>query len=578
MAKQDISVRQLVDKVLSGELSLPEMQRRYVWTSTKVRDLLDSLYRGYPSGAILVWETDNVQDNRDVQISGINKTPFSTKLLLLDGQQRLTSLTAVISGKPIVVRNKQRPIEILFNLEHPENEYDETEIMETEDDDSEDSMTYEDNGDDELEEDEDEPSMIMEELRKRAFVVSTKSLKNDPRWISVSDIFTSTDSKLLKPLKIDSENDKWDFYSRRINNVRKIVDYQYVMQILDRNLPYEEVTEIFVRVNSLGVKLRGSDLALAQITSRWKGFLKELEKFSAQFKGNDEYLHDTGIMVKTLISFATGQSKYKTVARIGLQDLQDAWVKTQKGLMFAINLIRNNVRAENLNLLSSPFLLIPIAQFAFKKNEQLSEADQKKLLLWFYVAHMKGRYSRGSSETLLDSDLNVLKQQGDLDQLLSILKLQVREFNVSEEDLVYRNRRSPLFTFLFFILKQNGVKDWFNGIAVSEKTAGSSHALQFHHIFPKALLKKSNYETKEINEIANLAFIGGKTNRKISMKEPSDYLEDIIQNFGEQVLSSQLIPMERELWKVENFRQFLSKRRSLIANALNSYVNELSKF
>lgn len=578
MAKQDISVRQLVDKVLSGELSLPEMQRRYVWTSTKVRDLLDSLYRGYPSGAILVWETDNVQDNRDVQISGVSKTPFNTKLLLLDGQQRLTSLTAVIKGKPIVVRNKQRPIEILFNLEHPENEYDETEIMETEDDDGEDPLMDEDNGDDELDEDEEEISVIMEELRKRAFVVSTKSLKNDPRWISVSDVFTLTDSKLLKPLKIDSENEKWDFYSKRINNVRKIVDYQYVMQILDRNLPYEEVTEIFVRVNSLGVKLRGSDLALAQITSRWKGFLKELEKFSTQFKGNDEYLHDTGIMVKTLISFATGQSKYKTVSRIGLQELQDAWVKTQRGLLFAINLIRNNVRAENLNLLSSPFLLIPIAHLALKKNEQLSETDQKKLLLWFYVAHMKGRYSRGSSETLLDSDLNVLRQQDDLEQLLSILKLQVREFNVSEEDLVFRNRRSPLFTFLFFILKQNGVKDWFNGIAISEKTAGTPHALQFHHIFPKAVLKKSLYDRKEINEIANLAFIGGKTNRNISMKDPSDYLEDIVQKFGEHVLTSQFIPMERQLWKVENFRQFLSKRRGLIANAINSYVNELSKF
>ena len=95
MAKQDISVRQLVDKVLSGELSLPEMQRRYVWTSVKVRDLLDSLYREYPSGTILVWENDQIKNDRQLQIKGAIKTTLDSKLLLLDGQQRLTSLTAI---------------------------------------------------------------------------------------------------------------------------------------------------------------------------------------------------------------------------------------------------------------------------------------------------------------------------------------------------------------------------------------------------------------------------------------------------------------------------------------------------
>jgi uncharacterized protein with ParB-like and HNH nuclease domain len=108
MAKQDISIRQLVDKVLRGDLTLPEMQRRYVWTAVKVRDLLDSLYREYPSGSILVWETDQIQNDREFQIDDVAKTTLSGKLLLLDGQQRITSLTAILSGSPITVRNKRK--------------------------------------------------------------------------------------------------------------------------------------------------------------------------------------------------------------------------------------------------------------------------------------------------------------------------------------------------------------------------------------------------------------------------------------------------------------------------------------
>lgn len=282
MPKQDISVKQLVSKVTSRELALPEMQRRYVWTAVKVRDLLDSLYRGYPSGAILVWEADPSMDDRSLQVSGVSANPLSGRLLLLDGQQRLTSLTAILTGSPIVVRNKRKPIEILFNLDHPDFLMAE-DVTEVDDDDDEDDD----------DEDGDEEFGLAEELRRRTFVVGTRTLKNDPHWISVSDVFRKSESQLLKPLEINSDDPEWDKYTERIRNLKKIEDYQYVMQILDKNLSYEEVTEIFVRVNSLGAKLRGSDLALAQITSKWKGFIGEIDTFSKEFENNSDYLMDT---------------------------------------------------------------------------------------------------------------------------------------------------------------------------------------------------------------------------------------------------------------------------------------------
>src|SRR5580704_19750831 len=119
MQKIDTDVGKLVSMIEGGELRLPEMQRRYVWPATRVRDLLDSLYRGYPSGAILVWETDREMPSRDLAVSQAS-SPFAGHKLLLDGQQRLTSLSAIVRGEPVVVRLRKKAIDILFNLDHPE--------------------------------------------------------------------------------------------------------------------------------------------------------------------------------------------------------------------------------------------------------------------------------------------------------------------------------------------------------------------------------------------------------------------------------------------------------------------------
>src|SRR6202166_2836108 len=132
MAKAEATVEELVSMIERGELRLPEMQRRYVWRSTRVRDLMDSLYRGYPSGAILLWDTDESVPLQEFAVSqAVN--PYQSTRLLLDGQQRLTSLSAVIRGEPVCVRGRRRPLELLFNLEHPEQLAFVTEVNEEQD-------------------------------------------------------------------------------------------------------------------------------------------------------------------------------------------------------------------------------------------------------------------------------------------------------------------------------------------------------------------------------------------------------------------------------------------------------------
>src|SRR5688572_17462992 len=174
MAKAEATVEELVGMIERGELRLPEMQRRYVWRSPRVRDLLDSLYRGYPSGAILLWESDNSVPLQDFSVEQ-KGNPYQSTRLLLDGQQRLTSLSAVIRGEPVTVRGRKRPIEILFNLEHPEELALITEVFEDVDNDGEDD----DVDDEEVDANEDE---LQKRFNKMTFLVSTRKIESLPHW------------------------------------------------------------------------------------------------------------------------------------------------------------------------------------------------------------------------------------------------------------------------------------------------------------------------------------------------------------------------------------------------------------
>lgn len=170
MAKAEAAVEELASMIERGELRLPEMRRQYLWRSTCVRDLLDSLHRGYPSGAILPWETDEAVPLQSFAVSQ-SANPCQSTRLLLDGQQRLTSLSAVISGSPVSVRGCVRPIELLFNLDHPEQL---AVIKETDEGEDDDTQLVGDDSDS----DEDE---LRRRFNKMTFVVATRKLEQLPQ-------------------------------------------------------------------------------------------------------------------------------------------------------------------------------------------------------------------------------------------------------------------------------------------------------------------------------------------------------------------------------------------------------------
>jgi hypothetical protein len=569
MAKAEATVEELVSKIERGELRLPEMQRRYVWRSSRVRDLLDSLYRGYPSGAILIWETDEVVPQQSFAVEQ-QSNPYAKTQLLLDGQQRLTSLSAVIRGKPVQVNGRVRPIELLFNLEHPDALPFVTEV----DDNNIDAPEYSDDGEEPIDE---EADATEDELQKRfdkmTFVVSTRKLEQLPQWVKVSDVFAGTydNNYFLKRAGVTSLDDpRAERYTQRLNRLKEIRKYIYRMDVLERSLSYDEVTEIFVRVNSLGAKLRSSDLALAQITARWRGSLSVFQAFQADCT-KDGFEIDLGLHLKNLVAHATGQSRFLTVSNLTLDELKSGWDDGCRGMEFAINFLRSNGGITSPALLASPFLLISLGFYGAQRSYKLVASEAQGLRRWVLLANAKGRYSRGSSETLLDQDLKILREGGGFQELLDRLRTQVGRLDVTPEELEGRNQRSALFKTMFLAFKAANARDWHSNLVIALSHVGNAHQLQFHHIFPKAVLK-STATTRETDDIANLAFISGKANRKISAKEPALYFPEVREANGEQPFESQCIPTDPKLLSVERYKVFLVERRRLIAERLNTFL------
>lgn len=586
MAKAEKTVEELVSMIERGELRLPEMQRRYVWRSSRVRDLLDSLYRGYPSGAILLWETEENVPIQDMAISQ-ETSPYTSTQLLLDGQQRLTSLAAVIRGKMVSVRGRKQPIELLFNLEHPDELSLVTEVHEDDsDDENKDDQTDDEVDSTEDEEDriEDEADSTEDELLKRfnrmTFVVATKKLAQLPHWVKVSDVFKNeSDTTFLEKAGVKSLRDpNCERYAKRLAKLRAIRKYPYRIDILERSLSYDEVTEIFVRVNSLGAKLRSSDLALAQITAKWRNSLKEFQAFQQDCKKEGFDLDLGGIHLRSLVAFATRQSRFHPVGTLSIEDLRVGWKESRRGIEFALNFVRSNASIESPVLLTSPLILITVAYFGHKRDYSLSPDESEPLRRWVLLANTKGHYSRGSSETILDQDLAILREGGGANELMKSLRQQVGNLQITPEELEGRNQRSAVFKTMFLAFRAAGAKDWRSDLVIAINHKGAQHKLQFHHIFPKAVLKKDNYTGRQADDIANLCFISGKTNRQISDKTPQTYFPDLVRKVGHKPFTSQCIPTEEEILNPKAYKEFLVERRRRIASRLNEFLHGANDF
>ena len=156
------------------------------------------------------------------------------------------------------------------------------------------------------------------------------------------------------------------------------------------------------------------------------------------------------------------------------------------------------------------------------------------------------------------------------------VKRQFGRLHVEPGDLAGRGVGSPLFSLAYLALKAQGAKDWYSGLGLSLTHQGKLHFIQWHHVIPKSLLKEKGYETGEINEIANMAFITGQTNRRIGNQEAVNYLREVVARQGEAALRSQCVPVNEALWSTDRYRDFLAERRRALADRMNAFIREKS--
>lgn len=331
ITSQDREIQALVHDIRDGKLLLPEIQRGYVWKAPQVRNLFDSLYRGYPSGQLLVWETDHLPFSRTVNVDDVDKGQRRPQLLL-DGQQRLTSLAAVMLSLPLLVRDSKKPIDVVFNV------------------------------------------------FTEQFAVAGPRQRGETGWISVSKVFTGGAIKVLREIRNGLSDEEEDAVLDRLTRLDSIKTYKYRVNVLEE-LSYDEVTEIFVRINSAGTTLAHADLALAQISSRWYGVTEELNTYqSAVWRKHSLWL-DNGILLRTMSLFLTGQSRLSQFFRGEhkkpfVEDLQSAWKRVREGTDQALEFLVHNCKIDRLSLLPTNYVLITLAAFFDRFGTNVSSSQR----------------------------------------------------------------------------------------------------------------------------------------------------------------------------------------------------------
>ena len=598
-------IQALVDMFLTRELLLPEMQRKYVWDATQSRDLLDSIYRDYPSGSILIWETDNIPELKEHSFEKTTQAAIGKRLLLLDGQQRITTLASILTGEPIRSRKgnivKEKFVDIYFNIDHPDEIIKDTEErpdFEVGDlvdgkypDDGEFYpgkiskiegnryyISYDDGGEGWV----DEVRNMDEENKKELFFqIKNRKIEQKANWISVTKLFKEGVGAILKDLKIGYDHPNFEKYNTRLNTLYGRKDnYLYPIQII-RDKPYSEVTEIFIRVNSSGTRLRGSDLALAQITSVWPGSMKVFEEFVDECIKKDFYI-DENFLVRCLISIASNQSKFDKMNRIPIDKLKQSWEKTKQGVQNAITFLKNNAYIDSSAMLPSPNLLVPLIYYSATKNICETKESEKGFLYWLYNAAIWGRYST-SMETKLTQDLAAFKNDKPWNYLLKNLWEQVGENRrPTVEDWSGKGISSPFFFIMYVMARKNGARDLETGQIINYGNFGRNNGIEYDHIFPKSKLEeflKDKLDGSEkkmlINDLRNFAFMTKKGNIIKTNEDPKDYFPKVKKKYGIEYFKFQQIPYDEALLDYKVYENFLNERAKLLVAATEEFLNSL---
>ena len=596
----NISLDQILNYIKSEEIAIPEIQRPFVWKPRQVRDLIDSLYKGYPTGYLIISQSPDMKLKDGTLSLG--------KKIMIDGQQRVTALMTAIAGLKVLTSDfKKRRIKIAFNPQ------------------------------------------ASEESEEEMFKVQDNAILKDKKWIAdIAELFKS-------------DFDQWAFvneycqHNAEVNGsqmnkiLMRLLDIknrQIGVITLDKDLNIDEVTDIFIRINSQGAKLNQADFAMSKIAANTEyggnALRKAIDYFShlavepdwyaemakdtlfmetlyasklKWLKDNQESIFDPDYNDILRISFMYkfGRAKLKDlVSLLGGRDFESREYKAQIAEESFAKLSEGVIDFMNQYTFSNFILGMKAAGFISNKlinsqmtldfaytlylllnNDTAIEKSQIKhyVAKWFVMSTLTSRYT-GSPESQMDFDIKRIREKG----FLAFFQ-EVEEANLSDtfwnvrlvQQLETQVINSPFFNvFLAAQIYEGNNALFSNGTKVGYLITLMG---EVHHIFPKQYLRNNGFNERiQYNQIANFTYLDTQVNKEISDDAPNVYFTSAIEhcengsslygniadinclkkNMAENCIPSQIIDMD-----YSNYPEFLVARRKLMAAKIKDYYFSL---
>jgi len=577
--KVDYTLLNLLSHIEMGIIGLPDIQRPFVWGNTKVRDLFDSMYRGFPVGYLLFWENGAADGHKQI---GLDRKQIVPSLLIVDGQQRLTCLYAVMRGVPVLRQDfKRERLRIAFR-----------------------------------------PS-------DQTFEVTDAAVELDPEYIpDISQLWASDKpyhvlvneflARLRRHREVtqEEENRLWEAIAR-LQNLR---EYPFTALQLSQAVSEEEVAEVFVRINSRGTPLNQADFILTLMSVFWDEGRKELECFCRDARqptlgkpspfnyfiqpAPDQLLRASVALgfrrarLQHVYSILRGKdldteefSEERRVQQFAvLEKAQDYVLNLLNWHDFFAVLTHAGYRSNHM-ITSQLGLMYTYALFLIGKRDYGVDhhALRNVIARWFFMSALTARYT-DSPESAMEQDLARLRDAHGPAHFVHILDRTIESVLTGDywdvtlpAMLATSSARTPSLYAYHAALNLLEAKALFSEIRVSDFLEPAIHAgkspVERHHLFPRGYLEKQGIrETRDVNQIANYALVEWPDNADISDTPPAEYFPKYAQKFSSDDLAAMrywhALP---EGWENMAYSDFLEARRKLMAHVIGDAFQRLRK-
>ncbi|RLI39983.1 hypothetical protein DRO64_09740 [Candidatus Bathyarchaeota archaeon] len=552
MGVEQVEVHELVMRAVEKKVDIPEFQREFVWSREQVKLLAESLYREYPIGSLLLWDSSEYQEakvSKGTQIS----------LWIIDGQQRITALCLLFGMKPYWWESAEEWNEALDRYDVMVN------VL---------------------------PSKEENELE---FALPNPIRRRDPRWISIRSILSKEKVEELTPIAHEISV-KIGKGSNKIMEIFQKVHarLQRIWQIRHRDIPVitvrhevEDVAEIFARLNQAGTRIKEADVTLALAAVRNPGWVREQYlpfRNDLEERGWDL---SAGIFIRTMAAIGSGRARLKEVPKDlwGPDKLPNVWRKASSTISEVLKRLAE-FGITSPDILPSVNSLIPLFAL-YHRWKNSDDFSFKKALYWFLLANWDGRYS-GSAITTLNEDIKTITDSKTFTEVVEKLlqRLQVPA-KLERKDFLERYDRAGnrfLRLILWLVLYRRNAVDWVDRTRLGYDKTGSPITTgfqpQWHHIFPRSVLRRAGVKDDEIHALANITVMNERTNvKKLSSLKPWQYIRKY--SIPSDALHKHLIPSEfinnvdEESWAIKRYPEFLVRRAELLARNANLLLQDL---